>query len=101
MSEGAKASKGGAPRPARDRSIIPAGDCDVAGILAVADALPMPIAYLDERQRYRFINTAFAEFFEWPRSSILGLTAKQLLGDDVYAIRKPMFDAAYAGERQW
>jgi len=101
MSDSAKALKSGASRLARERALAATGGFDFAGILAVADALPMPIAYLDEEQRYRFINKAFAEFFERPRSSILGLTAKELLGDEIYAVRKPMFDAAYAGERQW
>ena len=101
MSDGAKALKSGAQEPAQERANAATGGFDFAAILAVADALPMPIAYLDEEQRYRFINKAFAEFFERSRSSILGLTAKELLGDEVYAIRKPLFDAAYAGERQW
>jgi PAS domain S-box-containing protein len=101
MSDGAKALKSGAAQPVQERANAATGGFDFASILAVADALPMPIAYLDEEQRYRFINKAFAEFFERPRSSILGLTAKELLGDEVYAIRKPLFDAAYAGERQW
>ena len=50
----------------------------------------MPIAYLDEQQRYLFINKAFAEFFERPRSKILGLTVRELLGDEIYAVRKPL-----------
>lgn len=101
MSDGAKTLKSGAAQRVQERANAATGGFDFASILAVADALPMPIAYLDEEQRYRFINKAFAEFFERPRSSILGLTAKELLGDEVYAIRKPLFDAAYAGERQW
>ena len=101
MSDSAKALKSGASRLASERALAATGGFDFAAILAVADALPMPIAYLDEEQRYRFINKAFAEFFERSRSSILGLTAKELLGDAIYAVRKPMFDAAYAGERQW
>jgi PAS domain S-box-containing protein len=101
MSDSAKALKSDASRLAGERELAATGGFDFAAILAVADALPMPIAYLDEEQRYRFINKAFAEFFERSRSSILGLTAKELLGDEIYAVRKPMFDAAYAGERQW
>ncbi|HVH37739.1 MAG TPA: PAS domain S-box protein, partial [Sphingomicrobium sp.] len=66
-----------------------------------ADALPMPIAFLDTERRYRFINKAFAEFFERPRRELLGLTVAELLGPEIYAVRAPMFDAAFAGERQW
>ena len=32
--------------------------------LAFADALPMPIAYIDATRHYRFCNKAFGEFFE-------------------------------------
>jgi len=74
---------------------------DWAWIRGISDALPQPIAYLDRDRRYRFINKAFAEFFERPRSELLGLGVGELLGEDVYAVRKPMFDAAFAGERQW
>jgi PAS domain S-box-containing protein len=99
MSDSAKALKSGRSRPAANRE---AGTgFDFTDILAIADALPMPIAYLDSEQRYRFINKAFAEFFERPRSTILGVTARELLGEEVYAIRKPLLDAAYAGEKQW
>ncbi len=99
MADTGKALKKGASRPALPSPET--GGFNFAGILAIADALPMPIAYLDEQQRYLFINKAFAEFFERPRSKILGLTVRELLGDEIYAVRKPLFDAAYAGERQW
>jgi PAS domain S-box-containing protein len=99
MSDGAKPLKKAAtPEPEPNGAT---GGFDFAGILAIADALPMPIAFLDEERRYRFINKAFAEFFERPRSAILDVTASELLGDEVYAVRKPMFDAAFAGEPQW
>ncbi|HET7708300.1 MAG TPA: PAS domain S-box protein [Sphingomicrobium sp.] len=74
---------------------------DLAWVRGIADALPMPIAYLDRDRRYRFINRAFADFFERPRSALLGLTVREVLGAKVYAVRKPLFDAAFAGERQW
>ncbi|NUS99422.1 MAG: PAS domain-containing protein [Sphingomonas sp.] len=102
MADTTKALKRGASGGAGAAGIAPlVTGFDFAGILAVADAMPMPIAYLDEERRYRFINKAFAEFFERPRSTILGITVEELLGEDVYAVRKPLFDAAYAGERQW
>ena len=74
---------------------------DLTQVRGIADALPSPIAYLDRDRRYIFVNTAFAEFFERPRREILGKTVRELLGDDIYAVREPIFDAAYAGERQW
>src|SRR5690349_4172050 len=79
----------------------PAAAWDFQSILAIADALPMPIAYLDTERRYRFVNKALADFFERPRSEILGATMAEVVGADVYAVRRPMLDAAFAGERQW
>jgi PAS domain S-box-containing protein len=77
------------------------GQFDWSWIRGIADALPMPIAFLDRDRRYRVINRAFADFFERPRGELLGMTVGELLGDDIYAVRKAMFDAAFAGERQW
>ena len=84
-----------------DSSVAVPPAFDFAWLRGVADALPGPIAYIDTDRRYRFINRAFAEFFERTRKELLGLTVEELLGPEVYAVRKPMFDAAFAGERQW
>ena len=90
---------GDSPSNASPAAAAPA--FNLAWVRGIADALPMPIAFLDHERRYRFINQAFADFFERPRREILGLTVRELLGDKAYAVRKPMFDAAFAGERQW
>ena len=74
---------------------------DFAQVLGIADAMPTPIALLDRDRRYTFCNRAFADFFEMPRSDILGRDVADLLGPEVYQVRKPMMDAAFAGERQW
>ena len=50
------------------------------GMLALADALPMPIAFLDRDRRYRFINQRLADFFERPRSDILGRSVARAAG---------------------
>ena len=72
-----------------------------AQVLSIADALPMPIAFIDPGRRYTFCNRAFADFFERPRGQVLGRTVEEMLGPDIYKVRKPMMDAAFAGERQW
>jgi PAS domain S-box-containing protein len=90
----AKRSSGRAARPN-----IPAPD--FGQVLGIADALPMPIALLDRERRYIFCNRAFADFFEQPRVQILGRTVADLLGPAIYKVRKPMLDAALAGERQF
>ncbi|WP_162789211.1 MULTISPECIES: hybrid sensor histidine kinase/response regulator [Sphingomonas] len=74
---------------------------DFAQVLGIADALPMPLCTIDPQQRYLFCNRAFAEFFEQPRGTILGHTIAEVLWPAAYEARRPMIEAALAGERQW
>ena len=67
-------------------------------VRAIADALPIMIAYLDTSQVYRFLNAALADWFELPRQAILGRTAEEVLGP-AYEVRRPMIEAALRGER--
>ena len=74
---------------------------DFAGILAIADALPVMVAYCDTDQVYRFCNRGIADWFERPRGDILGRTVRDVMGDAAYALRADSIAAALAGERQW
>ncbi len=71
------------------------------GMLALADLLPVMVAYFDGDQRMRFLNKALAEYLGRPRSELLGMTLRQILGDEGYERRGPMIEAALAGERQF
>jgi PAS domain S-box-containing protein len=77
------------------------GPVDFAGILAIADSLPVMIAYLDRDLRYRFLNRTLADWLEQPRRSVLGRTMREVVGEAAYEFRKPMVEAALAGEEQW
>lgn len=74
---------------------------DFKRILGIADALPMPLALIDQRERYLFCNQALADFFERPRAEILGKYLRDVIGEAGYKVRKPMLDAAIKGEKQW
>ena len=74
---------------------------DFRRMLAIADALPVLIAYLDSNQRYLFANKALADWFDLPRNEILGRKMRDVLGEDAYRSREPLIRAALAGERQW
>ncbi len=78
-----------------------AGRFDFAQVLAIADALPVALAFVDRELRYRFVNRALADFLERPRGAMLGLTMGDVLDRKAMADRRPMLDAAQAGERQW
>ncbi|URD60412.1 PAS domain S-box protein [Sphingomonas sp. KRR8] len=83
------------------RPIFPLTGVDFTQVLGIADALPMPICTVDREQRYLFCNRAFAEFFERKRSEILGRRIADVLWKEAYEARRPMIEAALAGERQW
>ena len=74
---------------------------DFTSVLAIADSLPVLVAYCDTSLRYRFINRALADWFEMPRGEILGKTMREVLGEKAYTMREPMLRAALGGERQW
>ena len=74
---------------------------DFSGILAIADSLPVMIAYVDPDQVYRFANKPIADWFEVPRSALLGRTMLDVMGPKNYAARKEAIAAALKGERQW
>ena len=69
--------------------------------LAIADALPMGIAFVDRDHRYRFVNKALAEFFDKSRSAMLGRTMEEALGPEAMELRAPILAAALGGERRF
>ncbi len=84
-----------------DLPTTPGGGFDFSSILAVADMLPVMIAYMDADHRLRFVNRPLAEWFERSRSSILGLTVRELIGEQAYSVREPLIAKALQGERQF
>ena len=92
--------KAAAPAPA-PVPMVPDEAFGFAGILAVADMLPVMVAYVDRDLRYRFMNKPMADWFDRPRSELLGLTMRELLGEEVWEHREPLVAAAMAGERKF
>ena len=71
------------------------------GLLQLADLLPVMTAYLDSGQIVRFVNKPYADWLGLPRREILGKTMREVIGDHNWTLRKPMIEAALAGERQF
>ena len=71
------------------------------GLLALADLLPVMTAYVDRDERFRFVNKPYAEWMGVSRKEVLGSTMREVLGEENYAERKPLIDAALAGERMF
>ena len=99
MADTGKPLKRKAPAPAP--APLPGGAFDFAGILAVADMLPVMVAFVDRDLRYRFMNKPMADWFERPRSALLGLTMREALGEEAWAPREPLVAAAMGGERKF
>ncbi len=96
----AKDRTASAPAPAGERPAEHRRPVDFPGVLAIADTLPVMIAYLDRELRYLFVNRTLADWLEVPRKSIIGRTVLEVLGEKVFAHRKPRLEAALAGEKQ-
>jgi PAS domain S-box-containing protein len=74
---------------------------DFNAVLAIADSLPVMVAYCDRDEVYRFCNRPIADWFERPRHEILGRKVAEVMGEQAYARRKDSLAMALAGERQW
>ncbi|HJP69085.1 MAG TPA: PAS domain S-box protein [Sphingomicrobium sp.] len=80
---------------------LPAEMFTGAGLLALADLLPVMTAYVDRSEIFRFVNKPYAEWLGRPRKDILGKTMREVLGEKNYTARKPLIAAAMAGERKF
>ncbi len=64
----------------------------------ITDALPVLIAYIDKQQRYRYNNRTYEIWYGKPRSSILGRTIKEIVGQENYQKVLPYIKTALAGK---
>jgi hypothetical protein len=48
------------------------------------DAAPAFIAYVDEQERYVWVNQQYSQWFGKPRNSIIGRTVREIHGEDAY-----------------
>ncbi len=67
---------------------------------AVADNLPVLIAYVDRNQVYRFVNAHFKTTFGAELESFLGKTVAEVLGPRAYAQTAGEIDRVLRGERR-
>jgi PAS domain S-box-containing protein len=77
------------------------GTLDFSAMLAIADILPVMVAYIDRDLTYRFVNKPLADWIGRPRKEILGRTIREVIGEEAFAPREPLFQAALKGERKF
>ncbi len=64
----------------------------------VADSLPVLIAFIDTKLRYRFVNRAYEHWFYRSPDEIVGRHVSELFSPQDLAARLPVMQAALAGE---
>ncbi|MBA3846661.1 MAG: PAS domain S-box protein, partial [Planctomycetes bacterium] len=65
----------------------------------VTDSLPALICYVDQEQRYRFMNRTYTDWFGNDRDALLGRRIPEVLGDQAYAELRDHIEGALAGRR--
>ncbi|MEO5774342.1 MAG: PAS domain S-box protein [Sphingomicrobium sp.] len=80
---------------------FPAGLLDAPGMLAIADMLPVMIAFVDERHILRFSNKAISDWFEVEPGANTGRHYRDVIGEEAYRLREPLIAEAFKGNRQW
>ncbi len=63
----------------------------------ITDNLPATIAYIDAEERYRYINKTYGQWYGLAPSACYGRTVREVIGEEFYALRKPMIDSVLAG----
>ncbi|MDQ6917431.1 MAG: PAS domain-containing protein, partial [Pseudomonadota bacterium] len=63
-----------------------------------ADNIPGPIAYLDKKLKYTFVNQAFANWVCRPQDQIYGKTPYDIMPHDVNSFLRPIIKRALNGE---
>jgi PAS domain S-box-containing protein len=71
------------------------------GMLALADLLPVMVAFFDRGLKLRFMNRLLADWLERPRKELLNLHMREVIGEPTFKMRRPMIDTVLAGERQF
>ena len=64
----------------------------------ITDAVPVLVSYIDRDHCYRFVNRKYGEWFGVEPDALVGRHAREVLGDDMYAVVAPKLDEALAGK---
>jgi diguanylate cyclase (GGDEF)-like protein/PAS domain S-box-containing protein len=65
----------------------------------VTDHVPALVSLLDRDERFRFANRAYNDWLGMEPEALIGLSLRDVYGDAAYAIVRPYFEAAWAGQR--
>ncbi|MEY2688326.1 MAG: hypothetical protein RL375_2524, partial [Pseudomonadota bacterium] len=71
-----------------------------AHLRSVIDSVPALLAFVDNQQRYVYVNARYLERFAPGQTDIGGRTVREVLGEARYAIAGPLIDKVLHGEPQ-
>src|SRR3954447_24987811 len=77
------------------------GTLDFSAMLAIADILPVMVAYIDRDLVYRFVNKPLADWFGLSRKELLGRPLPEVIGEEAFRPREPLLRGALKGERKF
>jgi PAS domain S-box-containing protein len=63
----------------------------------LTDAIPTFIAYVDQQERYQFVNKVYEAWYQQSREQIVGKTVREVLGETTYAEIADYVRTALAG----
>jgi PAS domain S-box-containing protein len=84
----------------RDRVFAAVADSPGLGedrLRLILDSLPVPAAYVDASERYRFDNRAHERWIGRARAELYGMTVREVFGDAQYEELRPFLERALAG----
>jgi PAS domain S-box-containing protein len=69
-----------------------------AQIQLMVDSLPALIAFIDDQQRYRWVNRFYETWHRLPRDQFVGKHVREVIGDEEYTFARPYILRALSGE---
>ena len=65
----------------------------------ITDNLPVAISYVDQQERYRFVNATMHAWTNTRSDEVIGRTLLEVVGEELYSKRRAYYRRALAGER--
>jgi two-component system, chemotaxis family, CheB/CheR fusion protein len=66
----------------------------------LAENVPGFFCYCDTRERYQFVNNAYAELYQTSPDRIVGRPMREVIGERAYGVARPHIDAVLGGREQ-
>lgn len=70
-------------------------------LMLVTNNVPALISYWDKNERCQFANNPYARWHGVDSEKIVGMTMSELIGEELYKVRKPLIQTALQGKAQF